>query len=1335
MKTKHCIAKLFLIPCLFLFFACDRTEEEEKPEDSKQFTTAISKSTILPGPVCTFGGVEIHTGIDSNGNGVLDDSEITNSEVVCETRASLVLVTEETAGDNCGMGGQKIESGIDDDLNGVLDSSEVDTTTYVCNGQSDLSTSLVSISTEPPGTKCTYGGKKIETGFDTDNDNILDANEVIDTSYLCEENTKPVAISISLVINKNSAIGITLTGFDPDNDTITYSNTTPSNGTLSGTAPSLIYTPNTDYTGSDSFSFLVNDGSLDSNTGVVNLTVVEVTGLDKEPPQILTTYPEDGVINTPVDSAITVVFNEGMNGETITTGTFVVNDGNTNISGSVSYNETNQTATFTPVENLQYLTPYSVEIARTVTDKVGNEMTMNHTFSFTTQEATTTIAPAAEATYPADGDLSININNNITVIFNKTIDDSTLTSSTFTVFDGGTPVSGTISYQNMIAVFDPSADLDYNKTYSVTLTTGIKDLDTEPLAGNVTWSFTTRPAPLSEVASSLSLGSEFSCAIINNQAKCWGYNNYGQLGQGDKLARGDHSFEMGDDLPIVDLGSSAQPVSIAVGYNHACALLDDDTVKCWGSNTYGELGQGDNLHRGDNSGEMGVNLPAIDLGSGPTVVQLSAGINFNCARLSDGSIKCWGYNGYGQLGIGHTSNIGISASHLGENLQTVDLGAGNTATQVISGGYHTCAILSDGDLVCWGYNGYGQLGVGDTLSRGDGPGEMGESLVRVNLGTGRLAVDVVAGYYHTCAILDNGATKCWGYNGSGELGLGHTVSRGSSPADMGDNLPPVSLGTNRSALSLSLAGYHTCAKLDDLSLKCWGANNAGQLGIGTASNVGGTNGQMGDLLAVTELGTTRTVAEIATGYNHTCALLDDGSIKCFGNNSNGQLGLGHTTARGDGSFEMGDLLKTITPPVRTPSNLVTDISIGNDFGCAVVDAKVRCWGKNNYGQLGIGDKQSRGDHAFEMGTYLPEVDLGTSASPVSVKTGESHACALLDNGTIKCWGYNAFGQLGLGDTSSRGDATGEMGDNLPVVDIGSGRTITELSLGFGSTCALLDNNTVKCWGYNGYGQLGAGNTNNVGDQAGEMGDSLATIDLGTGKTATSIVTSGVHSCAILSDNTIKCWGYNGFGQLGLGDTASRGDTGSEMGDALPIVNLGSGRTALEISLGYYHTCARLDNGSVKCWGYNANGQLGLGHPTSVGGAGGDMGDSLPIISLGTDRTALQIATLAYHTCAKLDDFTLKCWGANSSGNLGKENTINLGDGSGEMGDALTAIDLGTGRSVVKASTGYNHTCAILDNSHLKCWGKNDYGQLGLEHIANRGDGNSEMGDRLLPLEF
>jgi len=357
------------------------------------------------------------------------------------------------------------------------------------------------------------------------------------------------------------------------------------------------------------------------------------------------------------------------------------------------------------------------------------------------------------------------------------------------------------------------------------------------------------------------------------------------------------------------------------------------------------------------------------------------------------------------------------------------------------------------------------------------------------------------------------------------------------------------------------------------------------------------------------------------------------------------------------------------------------------------------------------------------------VDLGKDRVATAISAGESHTCALLDDKSVKCWGRNNYGQLGLGDTNYRGDASGEMGDDLLAVDLGTGRSATAIAVGNFHTCAILDEKSVKCWGNNYYGQLGLGDKNTRGDASGEMGDDLPAVDLGTGRSATAISAGRYHTCAILDDKSVKCWGNNYYGELGLGDTNYRGDASGEMGDDLPAVDLGTGRSATAISAGQYHTCAILDDKSVKCWGNNGYGQLGLGDKNTRGDASDEMGDDLPAVDLGTGRSATAIAVGNFHTCAILDDTSVKCWGDSGYGQLGLGDKNIRGDASGEMGDNLPAVDLGHAATAISA--GQYHTCAIiLHEKSVKCWGYNNYGQLGLGDKNIRGDASGEMGENL-----
>jgi alpha-tubulin suppressor-like RCC1 family protein len=428
--------------------------------------------------------------------------------------------------------------------------------------------------------------------------------------------------------------------------------------------------------------------------------------------------------------------------------------------------------------------------------------------------------------------------------------------------------------------------------------------------------------------------------------------------------------------------------AVSSGYGHTCSLLNDGSTKCWGDDTYGQIGLADGVAggRGSRAGQMGDALPAVSLGhdlnGAPlTAKDLGSGLYHNCAVLNNGSLKCWGYNGDGELGLGDVTNRGLAAGSMGDSLPTVSLGTGRSALSSKAGGYHSCAILDNSTLKCWGYNAYGELGLGNTSNRGGGANQMGDSLPTVSLGAGLTPTAIAAGNFHTCALLSNRQVKCWGMNAYGELGLGDTNNRGSAASQMGDSLPTVALGTGRTALAIAAGGYHTCALLDNGQVKCWGYNGVGSLGLGDASNRGVAANQMGDNLPAVSLGAGRTAIAIAAGGFHTCALLDNETVKCWGYNPYGELGLGDTANRGSTSGTMGDSLPIVDLAGASPVSIgVSPIALGTGYfhTCAsdAVTHAIRCWGYNASGQLGLGDVNNRGDAAGEMGLSLPTLDLG-----------------------------------------------------------------------------------------------------------------------------------------------------------------------------------------------------------------------------------------------------------------------------------------------------------------------------------------------------------------------
>ena len=327
-------------------------------------------------------------------------------------------------------------------------------------------------------------------------------------------------------------------------------------------------------------------------------------------------------------------------------------------------------------------------------------------------------------------------------------------------------------------------------------------------------------------------------------------------------------------------------------------------------------------------------------------------------------------------------------------------------------------------------------------------------------------------------------------------------------------------------------------------------------------------------------------------------------------------------------------------------------------------------GDTDYGRLGNGGTSDKTTPTLTS-------SLGTGRTAVALSSGGSHTCAILDNGAVSCWGLGSSGRLGNGGTSDKTTPT-------LTSSLGTGRTAVALSSGGGHTCAILDNGSVSCWGRGLYGQLGNGATS-------DKTTPTLTSSLGTGRTAVALSSGSEHTCAILDNGSVSCWGYGVYGQLGNGlwdDKTTPTLTSS----------LGTGRTAVALSSGYTHTCAILDNGAVSCWGEGTYGQLGNG---------GTSDKSAPTLtsSLGTGRTAVALSSGFYHTCAILDNGSVSCWGRGVYGQLGNGGT------SDKTTPTLTS-SLGTGRTAVALSSEGGHTCAILDNGAVSCWGYGSYGQLG-----------------------
>lgn len=360
-----------------------------------------------------------------------------------------------------------------------------------------------------------------------------------------------------------------------------------------------------------------------------------------------------------------------------------------------------------------------------------------------------------------------------------------------------------------------------------------------------------------------------------------------------------------------------------------------------------------------------------------------------------------------------------------------------------------------------------------------------------------------------------------------------------------------------------------------------------------------------------------TATMVSSGDFHACATPGDGTVKCWGLNSSGQLGNDST-------------INSLKPVAVVGISTATQVSAGGRHSCALLsDSTVVCWGNNSSGQLG---------NSTTTSSRTP-VQVTGLTSVAAISAGEDHTCAVLTDGTVKCWGFNSSGQLGNGSTSN---------SSVPVNITGLLSSVTALSAGGSHTCAVLSNGRVECWGANLFGQLGNSNL--------PIGSSTPVL-VSNIFNAAGVAAGANHTCSNLTDGRVLCWGDDSSGQAGVFWTGIIGffiTTVSAPSTAVSITNVSS------VSAGSAHTCATLSNGTVECWGDNSAGQLGNGTIigfTPPGGLAGPPNTTIiPVFANG-----ISSATMAdvgfFFSCARVSSGNLLCWGNNNSGQLGNGTTI------------------------------------------------------------------------------
>ncbi|QQG35813.1 MAG: DUF1566 domain-containing protein [Micavibrio aeruginosavorus] len=704
--------------------------------------------------------------------------------------------------------------------------------------------------------------------------------------------------------------------------------------------------------------------------------------------------------------------------------------------------------------------------------------------------------------------------------------------------------------------------------------------------------------------------------------------------------------------PVGGAGTATDWLQISVSTSHACGIKKDRSAWCWGNGLNGRLGNGST---------SGISAP-VEVSGNYTWKYISAGTSHTCGIQSDDTAWCWGSDGTGQLGNGATST---------DQATPVAVSGGGSWLSISAGLLGTCGVKSNGSGYCWGMEITGTLGNGGAAS------ETVNAPTALNDGGATWKFIAAPGQNSTCGIKTNDTGWCWGSQADGKLGDGVVFG--------GSIVSPTAVigGHTWKAISVAVTG-HTCAIKSDDTIRCWGYGSYGQRGDGTTSQAQGTPAPLSG---------GGTWKKISAGGASTCAIKNDDTAWCWGNNGYGQVG--------NNQFSTAE-----TAPVAVAGGgSWSDISIASNATCGIkIGGTMNCWGDNTEGVLNYNATTS-------ATSPLGVDDMGPWQA---ISGGSKHSCGIKSDGSLWCWGYNTTGQLGNNSILS---------SNIPV-PVNGGGIWKAVSPGGNHTCGIKNDDTVWCWGNNGNGQLGDNSTT----------QRLIPTAINGGGSWRKISAGSSHTCGIKSDDTLWCWGYNGQGQLGDNSTTQR---------LIPTsVDGGGSWKTVSASTFLYHTCGIKSDDTLWCWGYNSQGQLGDNSttqrliPTAINGGG----------SWKTINTGSQ------HSCGTKSDDTTWCWGLNISGQLGDNSTtqrliptaINGGgswkavftgnsytcgirsdntawcwgyNGQGQLGDNSTTQRVVPtlvtgGMTWIDLSAGDSHTCGISNSSQALCWGWGAWGQLG-----------------------
>jgi alpha-tubulin suppressor-like RCC1 family protein len=824
----------------------------------------------------------------------------------------------------------------------------------------------------------------------------------------------------------------------------------------------------------------------------------------------------------------------------------------------------------------------------------------------------------------------------------------------------------------------------------------------------------------------ISTGLITTCAIANMSPYCWGANAVHQVGvatgQFDRLSP--LKVNSPEQIPSSSPFVNTTVHSISTAPAHTCALSTIGTMFCWGMNgPFGGIGIGQKLVPFSTTplpitkGAIGNKIPSKTEGGSSTSIALGADSQqYGCA-IVNGRVSCVGQNFFAQHGQISYCSLGVdifggvrwclfpwspinltakftmwafgagvidyAANHDSDTYVTVfgyDKNApgphnkpdnkvemsnvGKYNASEVSAGQTTACSNENGKIFCWGDNAmpwvYSQNGWtgGLTIKRGNVIDENGSK----NKGSlsGKMAHGLSTSYASTCAISE-GQAHCWGrdiwnrgFLDAVEFALDFLPIWDYSPSPI-----PRSYTENRAVTQIARSGQSSLACLIASGTPyCWGMM-PGAITNTRPKKLENTPGF---------------TTKIDSGEKHTCGIFN-GSAYCFGNNLSGQIGDGTKTTR-------SELTKVHTIGLEDNTYAMESIDGGYNHTCGIVEGDVFCWGSNNSGQLGTGNKESK-----SRPTKIDTSDLKATRSTTAVSAGKNHTCAVVE-GDIYCWGSNSSGQLG---NNSLIDSSKPVRVNIP-----SGGVATDVAANGDHTCAVI-NGRAYCWGANSNGQLGTNNRNNY------QTPQLINVQRNSSdaqRHVTKIAAGENFSCAIASER-VWCWGGNDRGQLGQGNMG---------GDQLMAreVNIGSsshnglGYASTDLTVGSKFACT-IVNGVTMCWGDNSRGQLGRGHQST----NSSTASPAKLSGSSADQASFSIAAGSEHACSITHGST-QCWGKNDNGQLG-----NGTSGTPVSSPVITHKETGVLEDNIanKLAAGDSHSCTIA-NGRVACWGAGSLGQLG-----------------------